>query len=82
MRVVVMGLAALLAGCSDNGAEAERRYQMVSQTGSKAEKCDEARRVEGVYLDLHNDEKYREWRKTRETECLFAEIDARSRIIR
>ena len=62
--------------CAHRTADAEERYRIVSQSGDQAEKCREARVVQGVYLEAQDDAKYREWKSTADIDCMIARYGA------
>lgn len=78
MRWIAVLPAIALVACSDKGREAEKRYEMVKQTGTKGELCDAGREVADVYLRTGNEEKYKDWHLTSDIECQSAELAGRN----
>lgn len=75
--IAVLPLIALTA-CSDEGAEAEKRYEMVERTGTKGELCEAGRAVAETYLRSGDEEKYKLWHLTSGIECQNAELAGRN----
>jgi len=72
MRWFAIGLAVFAVSCSE-GPSAERRYQMVAQSGSDQEKCTAARDAQQAYLKDGNDAKYKDMQLTANIQCLAAQ---------
>jgi hypothetical protein len=69
----------LLAACSHSsaGADAEDEYNIASVNASNSERCDRANHVAETWLKEKNAEKYKEWRRERDTYCLRRDIERR-----
>ncbi|WFL78567.1 hypothetical protein P7228_05745 [Altererythrobacter arenosus] len=76
MRQILM-LSLILAGCTNAGAEAEERYQMVKRTGTNGEICDAARDVAATYLREGDEEEYRLWHTHAGINCMTAKYKGR-----
>lgn len=77
MRWIAVFPAIALVACSDKGAEAEKRYEMVERTGTKGELCDAGREAADVYLRAGDEEKYKDWYLKSAIECQSAELAGR-----
>lgn len=49
-----------------------KKYKMVEKTGTKIEICIQAQMVTQAYLQAGNEEKYKEWHDTQESDCYLA----------
>lgn len=78
MRWIAVLPAIALVACSDEGAEAEKRYEMVKRTSTKGELCDAGREVADAYLRADNEEKYKHWHLISDIECQNAELTGRN----
>jgi hypothetical protein len=67
-------MALIACGGKDEGAEAEKRYEMVERTGTKGELCAAGREVAEAYLRAGDEKKYREWHTTSGVQCQLAEL--------
>lgn len=72
MRWFAIGLAIITASCSE-GPSAEKRYQMVAQSGSAQEKCAAARDAQQAYLKDGNQAKYKDTQLAANIECMAAQ---------
>ena len=77
MRWIAAPCALLLPSCTDAGAAAEKRSEMVERTGSRGEICDARKGVADAYLQAGNEEKYRWWHMMAESSCLLAQHEGR-----
>ena len=78
IRGAIAGAVLIAApSCTDAGAVAEKRYEMVSRTGSKGEICDAGRAVAAAYLAAGNEERYRWWHGISDINCLTAQLEGR-----
>jgi hypothetical protein len=78
-RRELISLACLLAaGCSNAAERAEQQYAIVEKTGTTAEKCNAARKVEQAWLERRDQAKYEEWRQQSAQLCLNADMEQRA----
>lgn len=63
-----------LVGCTSQGEEAEKRYQIVARAGDASAKCEVGREVAAAYLSDQNEKKYRWWKLSSDIDCQTAEL--------
>mgnify|MGYP000675108739 CR=1 FL=1 len=76
--MAILPTMALAACGTDEGAEAEKRYEMVKRTGTKGELCAAGRDVADTNLRLAQEDKYREWHTLSGMECQLADLTSPS----
>jgi|GEM_PF-3321427 len=69
MRRLALLSVLVFAACTDEGADAERRYEIVKKTGDSQDICAAGRKVADTYLELKNEQKYRWWEATSGIDC-------------
>lgn len=77
MRWIAVLPAMVLVACAtekDDGAEAEKRYEMVKRVGTKGEACEESRKVADAYLQAGDEREYELWHARSGIDCLNAEL--------
>jgi hypothetical protein len=72
LALAVTACALGACGWSTPAQRAEQRYAIVEKDGTYEEKCVAARKVADLYLETLDEEKYREWKLTADTDCLSA----------
>lgn len=70
MWPTLIALASFLGGCTDEAAEAEKRYDLVKQTGTYGEICESGKALTAAYLRAGNEERYRWWHSISGIDCL------------
>ena len=65
----------MLASCTKQSAQEEKRYDIVAQEGDAQAKCDQARKVQAAYLSENNAGKYRDWKLTANLDCQEAVLN-------
>jgi hypothetical protein len=77
MRVWILPAVAALFACSDQAAEAERKYKMAERAGEdSSELCRRAREVAEAFLEDHKEREYQLWEIKADLKCNAARIDA------
>lgn len=66
------------SACTDAGAAAEKRYEMVKRTGSRGEICDAGKAVADAYLKAGNEDRYKWWHSISGIDCANAQLDGRN----
>ena len=74
MRRVVVTMAMVLASCSSAGRQAEKSYELASESGNAADRCDAATKVAVAYRDAGEPELYQKWRQKQDDDCLMARM--------
>jgi hypothetical protein len=72
LALAVTACALGACGWSTPAQRAEQSYAIVEKDGTYEEKCVAARKVADLYLETIEEEKYREWKLTADTDCLSA----------
>ena len=70
---LVICLASSLAACSSKIEDAQQEYNVVSNNGSLAEKCEKAREIQSAYFKARDEQSYSRWKLKANTDCLMAE---------
>lgn len=73
MRFAALAGLIVLGSCSD-GPDAEKRFQMVSGTGSPRDTCVEAGKVKDAYLADGDQANYKRWVAREDQECAAARL--------
>lgn len=77
MRVLAMTMIlAVLGGCSDPVADAERRWEIVQNVGSPQDKCDAARALAAAQLEAKKEWEFRVAKSRADITCSSARYDA------
>lgn len=76
--VLASAVLIVAPGCTDTGAAAEKRYEMVERTGSRGEICEAGKTVVDAYLKAGNEKKYKWWHSISDINCLNAELSGRN----
>lgn len=69
----------LMAACSGGlsaAQQAEQEFDIVSRSGTNADRCEAMRKVAAAWLSEGNQERYETARVMRNTYCLSAELNA------
>jgi hypothetical protein len=56
------------------GQDEEKRYSIVSQSGTADQLCDEAQRVQAAYLQDGDQPNYERWRGNAKRDCAMARL--------
>ena len=72
--IAILPAMALAACGTDEGAEAEKRYEMVKRNGTKGELCAAGREVADTYLRAGDEKNYEYWNLMSRVECRSAEL--------
>jgi hypothetical protein len=67
----------LLAACTNEAAEAEKRYQIVKRNGlsTRGEVCKAGREVADAYLRAGDEKEYSSWHLRSGIECQLSELE-------
>lgn len=74
MRPAIAIVAIALFGCSSQGEDAEKRYDIVSASGDAQATCIEAGKVKEAYLAARDKPAFAQWVKRERQDCASARL--------